>query len=692
METAELLVELGVEEMPAPVVAPAARQFGAALEAVLHENRLPVGNAEFWSTPRRLIVALENVPARQDDLVETITGPPKKISFDSDGKPTRAAESFAAKHGIRLTQVRVLATPKGEYISAVRTLRGAPTMRLLPGMIPEAIKRIQFPKAMCWTEDRFRFIRPIRWVVALYAGRIVRFQVADVRSSRFTSGHRFLGERRIQVSSGNDLLEKLKASGVIVESLERRRRITEGIDRECRACGGTLVEDPGLLDLVVDLNECPTVIRGAFDHEFLELPREILITVMREHQKYFSMTADDGSLIPEFLAVINLDRDATGDIRKGHERVLRARLADAAFFWKTDRAKRLADQTDSLRHVLFQEQLGSYADKTERVRALLPELARDAQAEDLTAPLLTAAGIFKCDLVTEMVKELPDLQGVVGGLYAREEGYEESVWRAIYEHYQPRTTSSPPPSTRTGALLALADRLDTLCGCFSAGIIPSGSKDPFALRRQGNGILKIILGHRLPLGLGRLVRLSLEVHQKEDPALEAELRSFLAGRLRHLLEESGMSYDCINAGLAVGCDDAVDALERIRALQNMREEPDFLALASSFKRVKNILAQAGGGLPEPDPAALREPAEEALWSLFQETRPVVSAAEGKHEYGSALRAMARMRPAVDRFFDEVLVMAREDDVRENRLALLRQLEGLFMSVADISEIVVDRGP
>jgi glycyl-tRNA synthetase beta chain len=441
----------------------------------------------------------------------------------------------------------------------------------------------------------------------------------------------------------------------------------------------------------VNLNEAPSIVRGSFEERFLSLPKEILITVMREHQKYFTVLDPAGLLLPVFLAVVNIESDRDHIIRTGHERVLRARLADAAFFWDTDRKTGLAEREEALRHVLFQVKLGSYYDKTQRVLALLPQVANAVGRPGIVPDLEQAARLFKCDLITEMVKEFTDLQGVVGGLYARAEGYPDSVWRAVYEQYEPKSTNAPSPSSETGAILAMVDRLDTVCGCFSVGLIPSGSGDPFAVRRQGNGILKIIFDHRLSISLQDMVQWSLAAHGRKADQIAEGLKEFFEGRLRFLFEEMGFAYDCINATLAAGSDDPLDALERLRALQELRQEPDFLSLASNFKRVVNILSQAGEVSGVLEEAMLQDPAELALWQSYLKTRPEVEAARKNHDYGAALRALASMRGAVDEFFKAVMVMAEDAAVRNNRISLLYTVSQVFRSIADISRIVIERG-
>ncbi len=692
MDKADLVVELGVEEIPASMLEAAAQQFAQSLLAGLKESRLEAALEAVWFTPRRIIAGISGIPARQEDQTETIIGPPKRIAYDAQGAPTKAATAFAEKNGVRLSRIKIVQTPKGEYLSASRKIKGVRTSELLKELIPTAIRSIQFPKSMHWSPDKFRFARPLRWIVALYAGRVVRFSIADVVSGAHTAGHRFLGKERVAVSSLAALAESLLANGVVAVPSEREARIREGLERESKACGGRLLADEDLVKIVVNLNEYPSVIRGSFDEKYLELPQEILVTVMREHQKYFSATGSDGRLLPAFLAVINLESDATEKIRQGHERVLRARLADAAFFWDTDRKTKLDERLNSLRSVLFQEKLGSYFDKTGRVVTLLPHLAAMTGLSGEDDALLTAARMAKCDLVTEMVKEFTDLQGLVGGLYARAEGYPEEVWRAIYEHYLPKSTNSPSPATGTGALLALADRLDTVCGCFSVGLIPSGSRDPFAVRRQGNGIIKIVIDHRMKVSIAQMIEWALSAHSNQTPeGIQSALKEFFEGRLRFILEESGYSYDCINAALAAGSDDPLDAMERVRALQEMHGEVDFLSVASNFKRIVNILsAQQLEGSAPPSGDLMHEPAERALWDAYLATQPAVEEARARHDYASALRILASMREVVDTFFDDVLVMAEDAAIRNNRLKLLSRLSKLFLGVADISQIVLEK--
>lgn len=691
MKNRDLTVELGVEEIPASMLENAARQFAGILTESLEHNRLTTGARTIWYTPRRIIVGIGDIPEKQDDLKETLIGPPKRIGYGPDGTATKAALAFAEKNGVAPSAVSITQTPKGEYLCVERTSKGIATHTLLKTLLPQAIGKIEFPKTMHWSPDQFRFIRPLRWIVALYGEKTVRFKLANIVSSNVTSGHRFLGRNRIRVADLESLREGLRENAVLVDPEERKILIRDGLLEESAHCGGHLLEDLELLETVVNLNEAPSVVRGEFEKRFLSLPKEILVTVMREHQKYFSVLNDAEELMPLFLAVVNTQEKRKEEIRLGHERVLRARLDDAAFFWETDRKTSLKGREEMLKHVVFQEKLGTYFDKTGRVLELLPDIARAVGKAACIGHLEEAGHIFKCDLITEMVKEFTDLQGIVGGLYARSEGYPEPVCKAVYEQYAPKSADSPSPASETGAILAMADRLDTVCGCFTIGLTPSGSGDPFAVRRQGNGIIKILFDHRMSLSLREAVAWSLKCYGKNSEGTCGELMEFFVGRLRFMLEEMGYAYDSIQAVLEAGSDDPLDALQRLKALTALRNEADFLSLASNFKRIVNITAQAGGAEGEPDSSKFETEEEKALWRSYLDIRPEVHNARQLHDYGRAFRLLASMREVVDRFFQEVLVMAEDPVIRANRIALLSCISNLFKSLADISKIVIEKG-
>jgi len=690
MKKKDLTIELGVEEIPASMLEKAANQFADVLIELLDQNRLTAGERTVWYTPRRIIVGIREIPERQDDLIETIIGPPKRIGYDSEGVPTKAALAFAQKNKVLPSAIEIREMPKGEYLCIERKVKGKLTNTLLKTLLPQAIGRIEFQKTMHWSPDQFRFIRPLRWIVAFFGEKVVRFKVADVTSSNYTSGHRFLGNSRIKVNGLSSLRDRLLENSVLVDPEARNLLIQKELSRESKASGGRLLNDPELLETVVNLNEAPSVVQGAFDEKFLSLPKEILVTVMREHQKYFSILNDADQLMPVFLAVVNLRTDQKDTIRTGHERVLRARLDDAAFFWDNDRKTKLLDREKQLKNVVFQEKLGTYFDKNKRILALLPKIAQSVGKPDCIEDLEKAGHIFKCDLVTEMVKEFTDLQGIVGGLYAHAEGYPEAVWKAVYEQYSPKSADSPSPATENGAILAMVDKLDTVCGCFTIGLVPSGSGDPFAVRRQGNGIIKILFDHRISLSLSQAILWSLESFGQNSGKNFEELKVFFEGRIRFMLEEMGYPYDSVQAVLEVGFDNPLDALQRLRALEDLRNEEDFLSLASNFKRIVNITSNTDEAGKEPDSTKFVMREETELWNSYLDVRPKVERARELHDYGSAFRALASMRDVVDRFFQEVLVMSEDPSIRANRIALLNCISSLFKSLADISRIVIER--
>ena len=658
MKTLPFLLEIGCEEIPDWMIPPALKHLGELFEGLLKEHRLSGQVAWLEATPRRLALKAEGLPARQPASVEVITGPPKAAGEN-------AAAGFARKMGVEVSALKLVKTPKGEYFACRKRVAGRATSEILASALPELILKIYFPKTMYWTgKNGPRFIRPIRWLVALLGNRVVPFEIVGVRSGRHTSGHRQLGKPKVRVNI-DDYQEKLRENYVLVSAAERRARIEAGLQGAA--------SDPGLLDTLVYLTEYPTPITGSFDPAFLSLPEEVLVTVMRHHQKYFSVRNQEGRLEPRFIAVMNTKDDPEGLVRQGNERVLRARFNDARFFWDFDQQKPLAARVDDLAHVTWQAQLGSYLDKTRRIVELVRDLGGSEAAQ-------RAALLSKCDLTTEMVKEFTELQGVMGGLYARAQGEPEAVWRAIYEHYQPVSMEDPIPSTPEGRLVSLADKLDTLRGCFAIGLIPSGSKDPFGLRRAAQGVVKILAESELPLRVSALV------------GGDEALREFLLDRVRYYFREvRGFAYDEVNAVLAAGWDDLADAGRRLEALRAVRPTPNFEPLAASFKRIRNILRQAqfAGGV-EVDETLLEEGPEKELYLAFTGVRARVE--EAGADYRSKLEAIASLRPAVDLYFDKVLVNAPEERIRANRLAMLDRLRKEFSSIADFSEIVTQGNP
>jgi glycyl-tRNA synthetase beta chain len=704
----DLLVEIGCEEIPAGMIALATAEFKALLEKYLPAHRLidPVSDKsriETFAAPRRIAAACSSILLRQADEEREIVGPPKSVAYDSVGAPTRAATSFAEKQGVALGKLYLVTTPRGECLAANKITRGRAAQDILAEVLPQAIAQIPWPRTMYWTGIAgLHFIRPVRWIVALLDGKIVRFELAGIRAGNATAGHRFRGISKIILRGPKDYVSRLRSNFVLARPEDRRRKIEAELDRLAKRDGAKLHHDPALLDAVVYLNEYPTVIAGRFDPSFLDLPREILTTVMRDHQKYFALDRRDGSLAPGFLAVINLDRDRAGLIRAGHERVLRARFADARFFWEADQKCRLADYLPKLAQVTFQEKLGSYAQKVERVRALARWIADQWFAQGIheasVAGVDRAAELAKCDLVTQMVGEFPELQGVVGGLYAKAQGEPQEISEAVRDHYRPVGLDDEIPRNLTGCTVSLADKLDTLVGCFAVGLAPTGSSDPFALRRAATGIVKIVIERKLPFSLSAAVAQAARILGSAAPKIEAtaeverSVLDFLLDRARYAFEERwGGAYDEVKAALAAGADDLVDAQRRMEAVQAIRGTRNFEPLAVSFKRIRKILEKAGPAsawrLPAVRPELFAEPAEEELFEAAARVALEAEREKRGRRYREALERIATLRPAVDRFFDGVMVNAEDAEVRKNRLTLLAELLAQFSTIADFSEIV-----
>jgi glycyl-tRNA synthetase beta chain len=705
--TSDFLFEIGCEEIPAGMIARAASELKVILEKYfLTHDLLEGGSAgssiETFGAPRRLTAIVHHVRFKQEDRTREITGPPKSVAFDSVGEPTRAAVSFSEKQGIPLSKLTIVQTPKGEYVAAIQVIRGRLASEILSEFLPQAIREISWPRSMYWTGARGpRFIRPVRWIVALLDGKVVPLSFASVHSGNRTQGHRFLGRRNILVANPADYESKLKNNFILCRPQERRKKI----ESEIRALSSRKTlrphDDPALLDQVTYLNEYPSVIAGTFDSAFLELPDEILVTVMRGHQKYFALESRNGELAPQFLAVINLAQDAKGLVRRGHERVLRARFADARFFWQTDQKIQLADYLPKLAAVTYESRLGSYRDKVDRLRSLARWLAEQWFNSGVTGADVAgsdrAAELAKCDLVTEMVREFPELQGVVGGLYARAQSEPDDVAWAVYDHYKPVGLDDPIPRNLTGCAVALADKLDSLVGCFAVGAVPTSSGDPFALRRAALGIVKMILERELPLSLSAAVSAATRGVNEHAPkiavseAVQKQVLDFLVERARYILRERrGFAYDEINAAFAAGADDLVDTVERVAALKAIRHTKNFGPLAASFKRIRNILEKSAGASDKTQAGVkqdlLREAAELQLQSAAQRIGEEALRRKKEKKYRQALEKISELRPAVDFFFDQVLVMHEDESIRRNRLALLGGLLKEFSTIADFSEL------
>ena len=702
--TADFLFEIGCEEIPAGMLPGAVKELKVILEKYLTTHNLLQGSPiEVYGGPRRLVASCANLRGKQPDEVKDIQGPPKSVAYDAAGKPTRAAESFAQKMNLPVDELVTISTPKGEYLSAKQVILGKSAKEILEEILPRTVAEMPWARSMYWTgAEGLRFIRPIRWVVAMLDGKPLRFTLSDAAAGNTSSGHRFLGKPKIPVVGARDYVQKLRANFVLVRPEDRKRKIEGELRRLASSKGLRIHEDEHLMDLVTYLNEYPSAILGGFDPSYLELPEEILITVMRDHQKYFALERKDRSLAPNFLAVINLDQDKAGHIRAGHERVLRARFADARFFWETDQKCRLADYLPKLGAVTYQEKLGSYGEKVERMRELARWLSEQWFASGIAHASVGAADraaeLSKCDLVTEMVREFTELQGIVGGLYAKSQGEPEEVAWAVYDHYKPSGLEDSIPRNIAGQAVALADKFDSLVGCFAVGLIPSGSSDPFALRRAAIGIVKILVETKLPVSLSMVIARSARTlaHGPRKVAVSTEVEKqvldFLLDRARFVLRETrGLAYDEINAALAAGADDLVDAIRRMEAIRAIRKTKNFEPLAVSFKRIRKILEkagpEAGWKLSSVRSDLFAEEAERELHARAASAMKEVEQQKRGGRYREALQEIAKLRPAVDRFFDEVMVNADDEQVRKNRLTLLSGLLSEFSTIADFSEIV-----
>ena len=676
------------------MIAEAEAELGRRVREMLTRERLLAadGAVKTYSTPRRLAVLAEGVATAQADVEEKLTGPSWKVAF-KDGAPTAAAQAFAKKAGVEVTALEKVETPKGEYVGATVKRKGRATAELLAAELPKEVLSIYWAKNMYWRAGKpERFVRPVRWVVALLDSSMIPLEIAGIAAGNKSRGHRVLhGDSPVIIDAAKNYAENLRAAHVIADVAERRQTIRKALDRATRTVeGARWREDTGLVETVVHLTEWPTVILGDFESEYLELPEEVLVTVMRDHQKYFAVEDAKGKLAPHFLAVLNTEADAQGAaiIRHGNSRVLRARFKDARFFWDFDQKTQLKDRIESLKHVTFHKDLGSYYWKTDQNLAVARELAecvREARISFDESALFKAVELAKTDLTTELVKEFTELQGVIGGLYARAQGLGERVALAIYQQYQPASTEVEIPLSVEGQLLGLADRIQTITSMFGIGAAPTGSKDPFALRRAANAVVKILAEGELPLTLRDVVDAAGPSAEIND-----QVSAFLRERLHFYLKDvRGFAYDVVNAVLAAGAADVRDAIARAEALKAVRGSEDFAAVSAAFKRIKNILRQAeekGFAVGSSKDIMLAAEAQR-LADESAALAPRVADLREQRNYSEALTAIATLRPVVDVFFDKVMVLDPDAKIRGAHLGLIDEVLRNFSGIADFSEIV-----
>lgn len=683
----ELLLEIGTEEIPAGFIMPAVQNLQKNLTAKLAELHLQHGAVHTAATPRRLAICIDGLIDRQPDNQEEVLGPPKKAAFDSDNKPTKAAIGFAKSRGASVDDLEIAKTDKGEYIMLRIDQKGQPTVDLLKSLLPETILGLAFPKSMRWGAGDMAFARPIHWLLALYDGNVVPFEIGSIHSDTKTKGHRFMQGKPNFVTDYQEYIKKLRKAEVIADIEERKEAVLSEISKAAKEAGGTILQDDELVDIVTNLVEKPFAVCGTFEKRFLELPRDVLITSMREHQKYFTVVNNKGDLLPNFVAVNNTAVKDNKLAAEGHQRVLRARLEDALFFFMDDRKKRLEERVNDLSGVIFQNKLGTMLEKTERTMKLAAMLAEELSPDDVKE-IQRGAYLAKADLLTEMVNEFPTLQGVIGKDYAFLNGEPESVAVAIKEHYMPVRAGGALPGSIHGQIVGMADRLDTIAGCFGIGKTPTGAADPFGLRRLALGLLHIIDKGSFTISLKKYLTKAMELYgdklsEKPDNAASKALE-FIKGRFVNDLAGAGIPVETIEAVTSITFDNPTDCKHKINALVSISDQETFTLLAGSFKRVMNIIKDHNN--TNIDISQLKDPAEKKLAEVLQEiTKETIPLLE-KCAYTEAMRSILKMKEPIDTFFDEVMVMADDENLKKNRLALLTSIAQLFLQIGDFSKM------
>ncbi|MEO0004726.1 MAG: glycine--tRNA ligase subunit beta [candidate division WOR-3 bacterium] len=682
------LLEIGTEELPPGVIPGAAEELKRRIVNLLEENGVRFGAGEALFSPRRLTVLIKGVAKEKPSAVVEVQGPPKRVSFDSDGKPTKTAMGFAAAQGKRVEDLFVKETAKGDYVFVKKEIPAVPTAKILADRLPEVIATLPFPKLMRWNEGNFRFSRPVRWILCLLGSEVVPFSIEGIVAGNVTFGHRNFSEGPVVISEADDYEQLLESYKVVVNPYRRRSLLLERLTELAAEVNGLIVKDEELIEETVNITEFPVPILGRFDPQYLKLPAEVLTTALRMHQRCFSVADLDGGLLPYFIAVANTPNCDQGLVRRGYERAIESRLRDALFFVENDLKTGLESLVEEERRVVWIEGLSSYYEKTIRLRQLASFIAESVPDAD-KALLDRAAYLCKADLLTQLVreKEFTSLQGVMGGIYARLLGENEMVAQAIGEHYQPKGPDDGLPKTVLGGILSIADKIDNIIGTYLTGNIPTGSEDPFAVRRQASGLLLIILENGWQIAVDELVQKGLELFGRGDEKVRDMVLQLLQERLAAILSEKGVRYDVANAVLKTVWHTPSEALARAQALQNLRTSLEFSRLVIGQKRVANILrGQEVSGVPEPK--LFVDEAERVLWEKAREVEPELERMLRKRDYDAALKILLSLRESIDRFFDDVLVMCEDENLRLNRLRLLNLVRGLFARVADLSEIVL----
>jgi glycyl-tRNA synthetase beta chain len=691
--SADLLVEIGTEELPPKALPALLRAFGDNLSAAVEAARLGHDAVHAYASPRRLAVVVDNLAMQQEDRTTTQKGPPVAVAYDKDGNLTAAGAAFARKCGVDASALGRTRSDKGEWLSCEVTEAGAAAATLLPELVDKALAALPVPRRMRWGAGDAEFVRPVHWVVMLHGSEVVDAEIMGIRAGNATYGHRFHSEGPITIAAPSAYLETLERDGKVIADFARRRdMIRQGVEAQAEAAGGQVVGGDALFDEVAALVEWPVPITGSFDEEYLQLPREVVISTLAGHQRYFPIADTDGRLLAKFITVANLDSKDPDQVRNGNERVIRPRLADAAFFWGSDRKTTLAARRDTLREVVYQRGLGSLFDKSSRTAGLCAHLAEALGVDGSNAE--RAAALCKCDLLTGMVGEFPELQGTMGRYYAECDGEPAAVAEAIGDQYLPRFAGDSLPATPDGQVLAVADKIDTLAGVFSIGKRPTGNRDPFGLRRAALGIVRILIECDLDIDLSDLIAAAVAAQPEGKSAAEElsdELYAFITDRLRgyFLDRDSALTVETFDAVLARRPASLVDFAARLRAVQDFKELEPAASLAAANKRIANILRKSADSAAAPvDEGLLVETAEKALWDALNDARTRVTPLVECRDYGGALAELAKLRQPVDAFFDDVMVMTDDEKTRGNRLALLGGLRALFLDIADISRLSI----
>ena len=686
----DLLLEIGTEEIPSRFMADSLRQLKENMTKRLDELRIEYTEVRSLGTPRRMVLYVAGLAEEQPDLIQENRGPSKKAAYDAEGRLSKAAEGFARSQNVKPEELFLRETENGEYLFAKKMIKGRKVSQIMEELLPEIVMALHFPKPMRWGSSSLRYVRPIRWLISLLGEEIIPFSIEECSSGRTSRGHRFLGKAEIVIPGAESYFSLLEENFVIVDPEIRKELITKQIEELASSLGGSIESDEELLEEIVYLVEYPTALAGGFAERYLEIPKEAVITPMKEHQRYFPIFNNKGELLPNFITVRNGDAYCLDVVRAGNEKVLEARLADARFFYVEDQKKPLAEFVPKLAEIVFQESLGSVLDKTERIRDNVRDLAEAIGVyENDFATALRAAYLAKADLMTNMVYEFPELQGIMGEKYALLSGEKPEVAKAIFEHYLPRNADDYLPVSLAGALVSLSDKLDTVAGCFSAGIEPTGSQDPYALRRQTAGICSIILDKGLNVSLRKLIRIALMqykmIEQEKVKELEDKIYSFFEQRVRNILTEKGYRYDSIEAIMSEGYDNLVETIKRAEALEEIKNTPQFSKLLTAFTRANNLADKADNF--EINETLLKEESEKVLYAALLEAEKTVVEEKGRKEFLNCLKAIAGLEEKINVFFESVMVMDKEQKIKENRLALLQRITALTKNIVNLNKIV-----